>query len=188
MIVLAILCANFLYSQDFIWAKAMGGSNVQAPESARSSSVDAAGNIYTTGAFGGTVDFDPGGGVFNMGCNGCQACCNPEDIFITKLDAAEVKFTMAGPGSKSAVPSNTPEITKLPAALIEILFASSIPLPPICFAQTKFPEASSLEMNASKKAFAVKLKVPALGSKSVVPLKKPELITFPFPSTAIPAA
>jgi hypothetical protein len=88
MIVLATLFANFLYSQDFIWAKAMGGSNVQAPESAKSSSVDAAGNIYTTGAFGGTVDFDPGGGVFNMGCNGCQACCNPEDIFITKLDAS----------------------------------------------------------------------------------------------------
>lgn len=79
---------NNLPAQDFIWAKSMGGTNIQASEVPRSTAVDANGNIYTVGSFGGTVDFDPGPGVFNMGCNGCMPCCNPEDMFITKLDAS----------------------------------------------------------------------------------------------------
>lgn len=83
-----ILFVNFLRAQDFTWAKSMGGTNIQASEATRSIAVDASGNTYTTGSFGGIVDFDPGAGVFNMGCNGCQACCNPEDIFIVKLDAS----------------------------------------------------------------------------------------------------
>jgi hypothetical protein len=88
MIALTTLFTNFLYSQNFIWAKTMGGTNVLASEAATSSATDASRNVYTTGAFGGTVDFDPGSGTFNMGCNSCQPCCNPEDIFITKLDAS----------------------------------------------------------------------------------------------------
>jgi hypothetical protein len=39
------------------------------------------GNVYTTGAFDGTVDFDPGTGVKNLSAMG------ESDIFIQKLDA-----------------------------------------------------------------------------------------------------
>ncbi|MBD2699075.1 SBBP repeat-containing protein [Spirosoma sp. BT702] len=45
--------------------------------------VDNAGNVYTTGNFGGAnIDFDPGPGEFNLSSAGF------EDIFVSKLDAA----------------------------------------------------------------------------------------------------
>ncbi|MBL7850136.1 MAG: VCBS repeat-containing protein [Cyclobacteriaceae bacterium] len=50
---------------------------------------DAAGNVYTAGTFGGTVDFDPGAGVFSLTSAGGL------DIFITKLDPAG-NFLWAG--------------------------------------------------------------------------------------------
>src|SRR5690606_23904636 len=63
---------------DFLWAKRMGstGSNI-----GHSIAVDTAGNVYTTGTFGGTVDFDPGVGTFNLTSAGGV------DIFIQKLDS-----------------------------------------------------------------------------------------------------
>ncbi len=63
---------------NFIWAKQLGGTNSVAP---RSISLDASGNIYTTGGFRGTADFDPGSGTFNLTSGGNT------DIFISKLDA-----------------------------------------------------------------------------------------------------
>lgn len=43
--------------------------------------VDAAGSVYTTGAFEGTVDFDPGAGVVNLTSAGSG------DVFISKIDS-----------------------------------------------------------------------------------------------------
>jgi len=64
---------------SFIWAKAMGGTN---PEGGESIALDAFGNVYTTGQFLGTVDFNPGSGVNNLTSAGGR------DIFISKLDNA----------------------------------------------------------------------------------------------------
>ncbi len=63
---------------NFIWAK-IGGSNNQCQAS--SITTDAVGNIYTSGSFAGSVDFDPGAGVFNLTSNGSV------DAFIQKLDS-----------------------------------------------------------------------------------------------------
>lgn len=66
---------------NFVWAKAIGGvSNV----SGQSTALDPAGSggVYTTGYFGGTADFDPGPGIFNLTATGGS------DIFISKLDSS----------------------------------------------------------------------------------------------------
>jgi len=63
---------------NFIWAKSMGGTS---SDYGYSITTDASGNVYTTGSFAGTVDFDPGSGVSNLVSNGSS------DIFIQKLDA-----------------------------------------------------------------------------------------------------
>lgn len=62
---------------DFIWVKQMGSTGV---DKGTSISVDAKGNVYTTGHFIQTVDFDPGDGVFNMTSAGGS------NIFVQKLD------------------------------------------------------------------------------------------------------
>lgn len=63
-------------SGNFLWAKQFGGATNVA---AGSIAVDAAGNVYTTGNFDGTADFDPGTGTYNLTDNG-------GDIFVSKLD------------------------------------------------------------------------------------------------------
>ncbi len=66
---------------NFVWAKQMGGSG---PENSFGITIDPAGSgaVYTTGYFGGSADFDPGAGTFNL--NGAGNL----NIFISKLDAA----------------------------------------------------------------------------------------------------
>lgn len=62
---------------NFVWAKSFGGvSN----EECFSITTDVFENVYTTGQFGSTVDFDPGTGTFNMTASGAT------DVFIQKLD------------------------------------------------------------------------------------------------------
>lgn len=65
---------------NFIWAKDIGGTS-----SAYSFSIaiDKMNNVYTTGCFYGTVDFDPGVGTYNL-----TATSGYPYIFISKLDAS----------------------------------------------------------------------------------------------------
>lgn len=56
----------------------MGATN---EDRALSSSPDAAGNIFTTGYYRETSDFDPGAGITTLTSAGFS------DIFISKLDA-----------------------------------------------------------------------------------------------------
>jgi hypothetical protein len=63
---------------NFLWAKSLGGLN---PDVSYSIDVDINCNVYTTGGFNGTVDFDPGASVFNLSTAGS------EDVFILKLDS-----------------------------------------------------------------------------------------------------
>jgi len=62
---------------NFVWAKQLGDtSNCQGS----SIVIDILGNVYTTGYFYGTADFDPGVGIFNMTSVGLT------DIFVSKID------------------------------------------------------------------------------------------------------
>lgn len=60
-----------------IWAKTIGDFRYQAGNAL---TLDASGNIYVTGIFFGTTDFDPGPGVANL------VSAGNEDIFVCKYD------------------------------------------------------------------------------------------------------
>ncbi len=64
---------------DFVWVKLIEGTaNVHANEIC----LDGMGNIYASGLFGGTTDFNPGIGVYNLVSAGFS------DSFVLKLNAA----------------------------------------------------------------------------------------------------
>lgn len=75
-----IILNSFVFSQTFQWAKSFGGGGTDVGYSL---TVDASGNVYTTGYFSGTSDFDPGIGVYNLTSSGSSI-----DIFFSKLDAS----------------------------------------------------------------------------------------------------
>lgn len=65
---------------NFAWVKRLGGTD---GEVGYSIALDSSGNIYTTGTFFGTVDFDPGSGTYNLSSSPGQ-----QEIYISKLDAS----------------------------------------------------------------------------------------------------
>ncbi|MBN8702228.1 MAG: T9SS type A sorting domain-containing protein [Bacteroidetes bacterium] len=65
---------------NFVWAKQLTINN--SNDLNLLLTTDATGSVYTTGNFSGTVDFDPGSGVFSLSSAGAG-----KDIFIQKLDS-----------------------------------------------------------------------------------------------------
>jgi hypothetical protein len=63
---------------NLIWAKEISGGTCFA----NSINLDTSGNIYITGSFGSTVDFDPGLAVYNLTTFGGY------DVFVCKLDSS----------------------------------------------------------------------------------------------------
>ncbi|MDP1801225.1 MAG: SBBP repeat-containing protein [Bacteroidota bacterium] len=74
-----IFIAKLDATGNFVWAKNIGSTTFDVGNSIV---IDASGNVYTTGYFGGTADFDPGAGTANLTSTGAN------DIFILKLDGA----------------------------------------------------------------------------------------------------
>ena len=64
---------------NFVWARHLGGS---AADYGNAIATDTSGNVYVTGYFSGTADFDPGPGVFNLTSFGS------DDIYLVKLDSS----------------------------------------------------------------------------------------------------
>lgn len=64
---------------NFVWTRQWGGT---AQDTADGLAVDAVGNVYTTGFFSDTADFDPGPGVLTLNSAGGI------DYFLSKLDSA----------------------------------------------------------------------------------------------------
>lgn len=73
-----IFIAKYDSKGKYIWAKKIGGKDWDAGHSIY---IDDSGNIYITGSFQGTVDFDPGEKEFTF-----TSMCNFPDIFLSKYD------------------------------------------------------------------------------------------------------
>jgi hypothetical protein len=67
-------------SGNFVWAKSFGGSS---SDYLKSITFDSSGNIYTTGGFRDTVDFDPGAGTANLTSAGSA------DVFVLRLSSTD---------------------------------------------------------------------------------------------------
>ena len=67
----------FPQAPNWLWANRIGS----VYDWGYSVATDASGNVFLTGVFAGTADFDPGAGTFNMTSAG------DNDIYICKLDA-----------------------------------------------------------------------------------------------------
>lgn len=78
ILLISALCGicNHTISQNLMWAKQLGGTNY---DRGNSIAIDATGNVYTTGFFQGTADFDPGPGIYNLTGGGA---------YVSKLDAS----------------------------------------------------------------------------------------------------
>jgi hypothetical protein len=75
-VVFTLTIVQFSSAQTFSWA---GKMDLTSPESVYA---DVDGNVYTTGYFTGTVDFDPGPGVTNL-----TAMPPTEGIYVQKIDS-----------------------------------------------------------------------------------------------------
>jgi hypothetical protein len=64
---------------NFKWARRIGGGDYDLCDAM---AIDNFGNVYTTGRFGETIDFDPDTGIYNMTSSGVWDC------FISKLDSS----------------------------------------------------------------------------------------------------
>ncbi len=72
--------AKYSQSGTLIWAKSFGAS---FGDEGYGISSDSQNNIYTTGIFRGTVDFDPGAATFTLSSN-----ASSDDVYIQSLDAS----------------------------------------------------------------------------------------------------
>jgi hypothetical protein len=75
-----IFVAKLAPAGGLLWLKKMGGSD---NDQGHAITTDRSGNIYTTGYFKTTVDFDPGAGVSNLTASGSS------DIFVHKMICAD---------------------------------------------------------------------------------------------------
>jgi Secretion system C-terminal sorting domain/Beta-propeller repeat len=79
LIILKLFITQANAQMNLEWVKAFGGESV---DEGRAISVDGEGNVFSTGVFENTVDFDPSNGEYFLSSAGAY------DIFISKLDAS----------------------------------------------------------------------------------------------------
>lgn len=78
LLLLLLFFFSLANAQNSQWLLGIGGPDV---DHLAAMVTDSSGNLYMTGFFSNTVDFDPGPGVFNVTTKG------ENDIFVTKLNA-----------------------------------------------------------------------------------------------------
>lgn len=80
-------------SGNYVWVSDIGGTG---DEDLWAITTDAAGNVYATGSYGGSVDFDPGAGTFTL-----NSTLSTWDIYVFKLNSNGNFGWAAGAGSNN---------------------------------------------------------------------------------------
>jgi Beta-propeller repeat len=106
---------------NFVWANRIGSAGA---DYGYAIAVDGSGNQYITGAFNGTVDFNPGAGTANLTSGGVA------DIFILKLDAAGIFQWAQKIGSTGADEGNSITIDPSGDILLTGLFTGTVDFDP----------------------------------------------------------
>lgn len=102
-----IFLAKYDASANYIWAFNIGAAG---PDVGRVVATDASGDLWITGYFQNTADFDPGGGTANHTSNGAY------DVYVAKYDDAGnylCSFSIGGSGSDLGFDINTEGISNL---------------------------------------------------------------------------
>jgi len=94
----------FVKSQNFSWAMNIGGSG---QEYGKAITTDAYSNVYVTGSFSGTADFDPGIGTYNLISKGS------EDIFVAKYSQFGILIWAIALGGTSSETGKSIAVDKL---------------------------------------------------------------------------
>ena len=79
LLFLALTIYSSIFAQNLQWVKSFGDTG---GEGSTAVTTDAAGNVYTTGWFGDTVDFDPSASTYTL------TAINGKSVFISKFDGA----------------------------------------------------------------------------------------------------
>ncbi len=97
---------------NYVWATSVGGST---SDGGFSITTDAAGDVYYTGEYSSTADFDPGPGIFNITTGGGK------QVFVSKLSASGNFLWALGSQATTGSPwAFSPEISLTPAGNIII--------------------------------------------------------------------
>jgi uncharacterized repeat protein (TIGR01451 family) len=139
IIPLFILHSSF--AQTFNWGHSQGGAGL---ESTSGIAEDGLGNLYVVGGFNGTVDFDPGAGIFELTSIGAS------DIYIQKLDTSGNFIWVKSFGSIAGDNSNTIHLDVDANILISGFFYNTIDFDPGI-------GVSNLTSNGSSDIFVLKL-------------------------------
>jgi hypothetical protein len=107
---------------EFMWARSFGGSNGDIPSEIV---LDATGNIYLTGLFSGTADFDPESGVSNLTSVGM------DDAFIVKVNTTGQLVWAKNVGGSNNDKGNGIDIDDFDGSVFVIgTFATTVDLDP----------------------------------------------------------
>lgn len=151
---------------NFVWVKSMGGIKTDVGESI---SVDDNSNVYTTGRFIGTVDFDPGLDSSFLAAKGQR------DIFIQKLDSSGNFIWAKNLGGSDAVGTSLTVNSEMNIYTVGYFFG-----------MVDFdPDTSSFYLTAlgSRDIFVHKLN--QNGNVAIDPLRSPAITLFPNPATGL---
>lgn len=144
LVVSSIIAKSQSQVPVYRWAQSFGAGSF---DRGNAIATDKSGNVYTTGSFAGTVDFDYGPGVFNLTAGG-------NDVFITKYDSTGNFIWAKSIGSVDDEIGRSIAIDTLKNIYVTGTFVSIVDFDP---GVGTFTLQASLPSNSDNDAFILKL-------------------------------